>query len=319
MKLVAMDCTTYAHDVLPLTAPLWAGERDFERYVAQTEELARSGYGRRHYRTIGLYDGATLLASMKRYERTLHFGGHRLRAVGIGAVFTPQELRGRGYASAMLAMVLDASRAEGYDVAYLFSDIRPQFYAELGFVPLPSRSISLRIDGLATPRIEVQALGESDWGGVRRCFELCERARAWGLVRTPLVWEWLRLRMRQRSAHSVGVQTNLVVRRGRGVVAYVLGVRAPEHDAYVLDEFGFADAEAAALVPALLRSAAGDLRRVTGWLPPEVARDRLPKASVRKRSNALFMATALTRPAERWLSVAATPAPADGVWSTDHI
>ena len=319
MKLATIDSAAYAREVLPLTASLWAGARDFTSYAAHTDAIARSGYGRRHFRTIGLYDGTTLLASMKRYERTVHFGDHRLRAIGIGAVFTPPALRGRGYASAMLAMTLDASRSEGYDIAYLFSDIRPQFYAALGFIALPSRSISLRIDGLATPRIEVQTLGDADWGGVRRCFELCERARAWGFVRTPLVWDWLRLRIRQGGEHATGVQTNLVVRRGRGVAAYVLGVRAPEHDAYLLDEFGFADAEAAALVPALLRSAAGDLRRVTGWLPPEVARDRLPKASVRKRSNALFMATALTRPAERWLSIATAPGLADGVWSTDHI
>ena len=319
MKIAPIDLPTYAREVLPRTASLWAGTRDFERYVAQTEAIARSGYGRRHFRTIGLYDGETLLASMKRYERTLRFGEHRLRAFGIGAVFTPEELRGRGYASAMLAMNLDAAREDGYDLAYLFSDIRPKFYADLGFTLLPSRAISLRVDGLATPRIEVRRLEDDDWAGVRRCFELCERGRGWGLVRTPLVWEWLRLRMQQGAEHSVGEQTNLVVRRGRGIAAYVLGVRAPEHDAYLLDEFGFADAEAAALVPALLRSAAGDLHRVTGWLPPDGARERLPKASVRKRSDALLMAAGLSRNGERWLHLAATPSSADGVWSTDHI
>ena len=319
MKLAALDFATYARDVLPLTATLWAGRRDFERYVAQTEELACSGYGRRHYRMLGFYDDATLLASMKRYERAIHFGEHRLRAVGIGAVFTPEEFRGRGYASAMLAMLLDQSHEQGYDVAYLFSDIRPEFYTEIGFKQLPSRAISLRVDGLETPRIEVSCLEESDWPGVRRCFELCERSRPWGMVRTPLVWEWVRLRIRQGSEHPIGVQTNLVVRRGRGIAAYVLGVRAPEHDAFLLDEFGFADTEAGALIPALLSAAAGDLRRVTGWLPPDVARERLPKASVRKRTDAVFMAAPLSRAGERWLQVAATPSSADGVWSTDHI
>ncbi|HTU70704.1 MAG TPA: GNAT family N-acetyltransferase [Candidatus Baltobacteraceae bacterium] len=318
MKLQPIDFETYAETVLPLSAPLWGGERTFERYVEHTGEVARSGYGRRHYRTIGLYNGKALLASFKRYERTLRNGSERLRALGVGAVFTPPDLRGRGYASAMLAMELDRSRAEGFDLAFLFSDIRPQFYAELGFSLLPSRSISLRADSLAKTRVEVARLEERDWPGVQRCFELCEHQRTSAFVRTPLVWEWLRLRMRQGSEHPGSIETNLLVRRGRAISAYVLGARAPKHDAYILDEFGYADAEAAALIPALLRSAAGDLRRITGWLPPEPARERLPRASVRKRASALLMAAGLSAPGKRWVSGAAS-AKNECIWGTDHI
>ncbi|HVA27205.1 MAG TPA: GNAT family N-acetyltransferase [Candidatus Baltobacteraceae bacterium] len=319
MKLAPIDAAAYARDVLPLTAELWAGRRDYETYVTQTNEIAACGYGQRHYRTLGLYDGAQLVASLKRYERTVHFGTQRLQAVGIGAVFTPNEFRGRGYASALLAMVLDRSRADGYDLAYLFSDIRPQFYNELGFTTLPSRSMSLRADGLAGSRIEVQRLDEGDWTGVRRCFELGERLRPWGFARTPLVWDWIRMRYRHDSEHAIGVQTNLVVRRGRGIAAYILGVRDPEHDAYLVDEYGFADAEAGILVGPLLRAAAGDLRRVAGWLPPDPAREALARASVRKRTNAIFMAAPLTRGGTAWLEVATAKSKADGVWSTDHI
>jgi GNAT superfamily N-acetyltransferase len=319
VKLVPVDAQTYAREVMPLTAELWAGRRDFERYVAHTLEIAQSGYGRRHYRTIGLHDGTNLLSSFKRYERVVHMGAQRLRAFGIGAVYTPPELRGRGYASAMIAMALDRARADGFDIAYLFSDIRPQFYEDLGFTRLPSRAISLRADGLSNDRIEVRRLEDTDWTAVRRCFELGDRMRSWAFVRTPLVWELIRLRMRQGSEHPIGVQTNLVVRRGRAVAAYVLGVRAPEHDAFLLDEFGFADAEAASLVGPLLRSAAGDLRRIAGWLPPEFARDRLPRASVRRRTDAVFMGAALSNSGKQWLRLAAATSSGDGVWSTDHI
>jgi len=318
MKLQPIEFDAYAQHVLPQTAALWAGDRSFERYVEHTAELARSGYGRRHYRTYGLYDGKHLVASFKRYERAFRAGAARLHATGIGAVFTPAEFRGRGYASAMLAMELDRSRAEGHDFAYLFSDIRPQFYADLGFVALPSRSISLRADNLARSRIEVARLEDKDWLGVQRCFELCERQRPAAFVRTPLVWTWIRMRMRHGSEHPGSVETNLVVRRGRAISAYVLGARVPEHDAYILDELGYADVEAASLVPALLRSAAGDLRRITGWLPPDPARDRLPRASVRKRSNAIFMAAPLSAAATRWIE-AASIGKHDQVWGTDHI
>jgi predicted N-acetyltransferase YhbS len=318
MNLRAIEFETYAAEVLPHTAELWAGERAQDRYVEQTGEIAHCGYGRRHYRTVGLYDGDRLVASFKRYERTLRAGTGRLRAAGIGAVFTPPELRGRGYASAMLAMELDRSLSDGIDVAFLFSDIRPQFYAQLGFVAMPSRSFSLRADSLPRSRVEVWSLDDRDWIGVQRCFELAERQRSSAFLRTPLVWEWLRLRMRHGSEHPESIETNLVVRRRRAIAAYVLGARAPQHDAFILDEFGFADAEAAALVPALLRSAAGDLRRVIGWLPPENTREILPHASVRKRTNGVFMAAPLTPAAKRWVKVAAN-ANVDSVWSTDHI
>lgn len=319
MKLEPLDAQRYARDVLAQTAPLWAGERSFERYVEHTLEIAQCGYGRRHYRTMGLYDDGSLVASFKRYERTIRHGGERLRAAGIGAVFTPETFRGRGYASAMLAMELDRSREAGFDVAYLFSDIRPQFYEELGFAALPSRSMSLRADSLPPTRIEVAALRDADWTGVARCFDLGERQRAWGFVRSPLVWTFLRLRMRQGSEHPGGVETNLVVRRGRAIAAYVLGVRAPAHDAFILDEFGFCDAQAATLVPALLRSAAGDLQRITGWAPPEFAQPALPRAAIRKRTSAILMAAPLSPAGKRWIAAAAAPPALDGVWSTDHI
>jgi GNAT superfamily N-acetyltransferase len=318
MKLQAMDAAAYARDVLPLTAELWAGDRSYDLYVQHVNAIARCGYGRRHYRTIGLYDGDRLVSSFKRYERVLRAGStKRLRAVGIGAVYTPPAFRGRGYASAMLAMELDRSRAQGCDLAYLFSDIRPQFYLDLGFVEMPSHSMSLRADTLTTARVEVARLQESDWTGVQRCFELGERQRPWGFARTPLVWEMVRLRIKQGSQYPGTLETNLVVRRGRAIAAYVLGVRMPAHDAYVLDEFGFADAAAANLIPPLLRSAAGDLRRVTGWLPPDFARDRIARASVRRRAKAIFMAAPLTPAAKNWVALAA--ASKDGVWSSDHI
>ncbi|MGR4066188.1 MAG: GNAT family N-acetyltransferase [Vulcanimicrobiaceae bacterium] len=319
MRLDEIDPGEYVADVLPRTAHLWAGRRDFDTYVTQTLEIAQGAYGRRHFRTLGLYDGREMVATFKRYERTLHLNGTRLRAVGIGAVYTPEEWRGRGYASTMLGMLLDRSRADGFDLAYLFSDIRPQFYTDIGFRTLPSRAYSARTDQLSKARVAVERLEESDWTAVRRCFDLCARRRVWGFARTPLVWDWIRMRARHGSEHPAGTPANLVVRRGRGIAAYVLGVRATERDAFVLDEIGYADDEAAAMVPALVRGAAGDLRRVTGWLPPDGTRELLPRGSVRQRKDAIFMAAPLSAAGRRLVDLAAVPSPADGVWATDHI
>jgi predicted N-acetyltransferase YhbS len=265
-----------------------------------------------------LYDGKTLVASFKRYDRVIYGRSRRLRALGIGAVFTPPQYRGRGYASVMLASTLDRARSDGYDLAYLFSDIRPQFYAALGFRALPSRKLSLRADTLPSRRLELAPLSEGDWSGVRRCFELGERMRSAGFLRTPLAWEWIRMRIGHLSEHSVGNETNLVVRRRRGICAYVLGVRAPESDAYFVDEFGFADDAAAAITPALLRAAAGDLHRVIGWHPPNGARNLLPKGVVHKRKRAILMMAPLNAGGARLVREAQDSA-ADFCWATEHI
>jgi predicted GNAT family acetyltransferase len=319
MRLREISPELYARSVLPLTGELWAGRRDLDAYVAYWLEIARSRYGRRHYRTIGLYDGRRLVASFKRYGRAIDVRSRRLRAIGIGAVFTPSELRGRGYASFMLACALDRARSEGYDLVYLFSDIRPQFYAALGFRAQPSRMVSLRADTLPSTRLELAPLEEGDWNGVRRCFELGRAGRPAAFARTPLIWEWIRMRVTRDSEHTVGLPTNLVVRRGRGICAYVLGVRAPERDAYIVDEFGFADAAAAKLTPALLRAAAGDLHRVIGWLPPDGPRNVLPKGIVHKRKRSILMMAALSAGGRTVVDALSRASNADFCWATEHI
>ncbi|MDQ6823476.1 MAG: GNAT family N-acetyltransferase [Candidatus Eremiobacteraeota bacterium] len=318
LALRELDAEAYAECVLPQTAPLWAGNRDVQTYVTHSLEIARSPYGKRFYRTIGAYDG-NLVASFKRYDRTVRLRDQRLEAIGIGAVFTPEPFRGRGYASAMLATALDDARSAGKDLAYLFSDIHPRFYKQLGFVELPSRSISIRADAFSGQRVPLQSLAESDWSGVGRCFEKLEYTRSWSFIRTPTVWNLLRLRLRQGSTHAEGQAANLVVRDRRGVRAYVIGQREPAHDAYVLDEFGYADDAAREFVGGLLRAAAGDLRRIIGWLPPAGARACLPRGSVRKRKDAIFMAAPLTAAGAEVVGAANAGGDADCLWTTDHV
>ncbi len=320
LQLQELPAATYAREILPLTESLWGHGRPFDTYVAQTLELAQTTYGRRHYRTFALTDGSSgTLASFKRYERDARVGNERLRAMGIGAVFTQAEHRGHGYASAMLGLALDQARSEGFDFAYLFTDIHPQFYKQLGFVELASRAISVRADGLRDDRIETHPLSERDWTGIRKCFDDCDAQRKFGLTRSPIVWDWIRTRLRQRAEHPQGQPVHLVVRSGKSIAAYVLGQREPAHDSYVVDEFAFADDEAALLIAPLLRSAAGDLRRVVAWLPPSPARQLLPRGSVRRRQEAVLMIAPLTPGGAHLLEEAKRSSSADGIWSLDHI
>lgn len=316
LRLQEISAQSYAEHVLPLTEPLWSHGRTFEAYRDQTAELAQTAYGRKSYRTVGLSDGSSILATFKRYERDARVENERLRAVGIGAVFTPEPFRGHGFASAMLAMALDDARTAGVDFAFLFSDIHPQFYREIGFAEVSSRAISFRADSLKGGRIDAQPIAGRDWSGVRSCFDAMEGERDFGLTRSPAVWTWLRARIGHQSHRHDAQPVNLAVRKGRAIAAYVIGAREPRHDAYVLDEFAFTDAN---LIHALLRSAAGDLRRIVGWLPPAPARSVLPRGSVRKRSDAVLMIAPLSTGGTRFFERAAATGGADPIWPLDHI
>jgi GNAT superfamily N-acetyltransferase len=310
----------YVRAVLPQTEALWAGARTFDEYVAEFRATAASAWGKRRFRTVGLRVGGALVASCKRYERVLRCGERTYAAAGIGAVFTPEELRGRGYATALIAAFLDAERAAGTDLAYLFSDIHPAFYEKLGFVALPSRTISLRAEMLSPERIDVVALGAGDdMTAMRRVFAALDARRPFAFARTPLDWEWQRLRATSRE--HAGQFVRLGVRRGRSLAAYVTGRRVPAADAFVLDEFAYARDDDAGTILPLLRAAAGDLRTVRAWLPPAVARAALPRGAVRARSSAIAMVLPLSAAFRARFRARASEQrePADPCWSTDHI
>lgn len=316
----------YVREVLPLTFDLWSGGRDAATYARDLRQVAASAYLRRQSRfTVGSTEGGDLVTTCKRYERELRWGTRTLASVGIGAVFTPVSQRGRGHASRFFDELLAQERAAGHDVAFLFSDIDPGFYARLGFVALPSRLITLRATSLAPATVESGPIGTRDRAAIRRCFEGNDAMRAWSLVRTPVVWDWIAMKWaaEERPARPGERPVRLLIRRRREALAYIVGRRSAAHDAFVLDDFAYAGEEGRAAVPGLLRTAAGDLTRVSGWLPPAIARDALPRGTVRARTGgAVLMVAPLSPLGRSWLAKTAVASPraaCDPVWTADHI
>jgi GNAT superfamily N-acetyltransferase len=319
-RIVHLSPADYVRDVLPHTADMWSGDLTFEAYAAEFEELCASGFGRRRFKTLGLHIDGELVTSCKRYQRELRCGDRTFRTAGIGAVFTPEHARGRGYATAFLGALLDDERAAGTDFVYLFSDIHPAFYERLGFIALPSRAISLRADTLPHARIAARSLTDDDWPAIERCFTTLDATRPFALTRPPLVWDWIRMRARSREAQ--GVLVRLGIFRGKRLVAYVLGRRFPAADSFALDEFAAIDFDASAQLPSLIRNAAGDLRKITGWLPPDPARTQIPRGAVRTRKAGITMVVPLSAGARAaWERSAETVgnAASDPCWNADHV
>lgn len=149
--------------ILRDTYPLWGGGLSFDAYVRFQHGQRRTAWGGGHLDRVVLLDGTRPLASAKRYDLSARLDGRIRRVLGIGAVFTPRELRGRGAASALVAHLVEAANTDGYEYALLFSDVGPTLYERLDFVPLPLETATLRVRVQpGAPAMAVRAGDERD-------------------------------------------------------------------------------------------------------------------------------------------------------------
>ena len=103
-------------------------------YAAQ----AATPWGRAHLRRLALVAGGDVLASAKLYTFDAVLDGAPVTVAGIGAVFTSPASRRRGAARDLMERLLERAAADGADLALLFSEIGPDYYARLGFEVIPT-------------------------------------------------------------------------------------------------------------------------------------------------------------------------------------
>ena len=130
--------------------PLWGGGLEPELFSVYQRRLAAAAESLGRYEILGLFEGTALVSAMKLYRFQGAHEGAPLALRGIGAVFTPQGQRRRGYAAHMLRLVLARAVSEGADAALLFSDIGTGYYQRLGFHPL--ESTECKLDATMLPR-----------------------------------------------------------------------------------------------------------------------------------------------------------------------
>ena len=85
------------------------------------------------------------LASCKLYDLVMRHRSCNYRIAGIGAVFTPERLRGSGLGLKLLESMIDLCRQRGYDALMLNSDIDTAYYNKVGFTTLGHRNFALEL------------------------------------------------------------------------------------------------------------------------------------------------------------------------------
>jgi GNAT superfamily N-acetyltransferase len=197
--------------------PIWGGGLSEERFQAFQRRLADAPEAKGRYRLLGWFVDGGLTAAMKSYDLQGACAGRPLRLLGVGAVYTPPELRRRGHAAAMLRAAMDQSRAQGADAAVLFSDIGMRYYERLGFRPLESRECAVDAADLPRAASGVRPAVAGDEPLMTRLFaEARGEGRKFGLARDGWTLRFQLRRLRELArARGVGEPEWGIVAEGR--------------------------------------------------------------------------------------------------------
>ena len=133
-----------AHEaVLDQTYPQWGEGLTRHAYGAWNRAQMNTPWGRAHLERVTLVDEGRILSSAKRYQFEAVIGGVAGRVLGLGAVFTPPDVRGQGHAGRLIREMLGDAERNGASCALLFSEIGAAYYERLGFIAVPRSLVSV--------------------------------------------------------------------------------------------------------------------------------------------------------------------------------
>ena len=249
MRLVIAD-GALLEDILDHTFTIWNEGLTREAYSRWNAAQARTQWGRTHLQRLALVDEhGMLLSTAKRYRFDASLDGRAIRMCGVGAVFTPVDRRGHGYATALLEQLLDRERRDGIELASLFSEIGPAFYQRAGFEPVPLDEMTVgvvRKDG--APATLVRAGEERDLPAIAAMHDARSTGVRFSLRRDPPLIQYALARKRLLAGLGPSGLRHVeffVVEEGASAVAYA--VLSTNANGWTLEEAGDRDPAGARL------------------------------------------------------------------------
>lgn len=262
--------------ILDQTFPVWGEGLSREAYGKYNRAQCATPWGAANLRRCALVgDDGELLASAKRYDLVASLDGERVKAMGLGAVFTPEARRGRGYGGELLRQMMDAAAGEGFGLALLFSEIAPSYYEHLGFRLLPTNQVSLSVrPGKRLGPLAI-AMRSGDFGDIPSIVEMNTSARdgyRFALARDA---DYVRFAIaKKRLLAATGAPGHrrvefFVVEEGGRAAAYVVLLQVGAFT--MLTECGDRDpsgARVGAMLQTFLARDAASVSHLRAWLPP---------------------------------------------------
>ena len=236
--------------ILDHTYPVWNEGLTRAAYGKWNTAQLRTPWGQEHLHRFALVDEAgELLASAKRYRFDARLDGREVQMAGLGAVFTPPALRGRGYAAQVIERILEQEQRDGVVMAGLFSEIGEAYYQRLGFtlVPLDEVTVGVTLKG-GSPAMLVRAGDERDLPELTKMHGTRSESSRFALRRDPpLIHYALSKKRLQAGLGPAGLRQTefFVAEEGASAVAYV--VLTVSKGGWTLEEAGDRDPAGARL------------------------------------------------------------------------
>jgi GNAT superfamily N-acetyltransferase len=237
--------------IVDLTYPIWNEGLTRRAYAQWNAAQLGTPWGRKHLDRVALVDDAgSLLATAKRYQFRATLDGQEVSAVGIGAVFTPDPFRHRGYASRLIDVLVDEATARGDALALLFSEIDPAFYERLLFHQVPMDQVRVVVDEKrgGAPAVLVRSGHESDLPALAAMHAVRMAPARFALKREPSLIQFMLARTRLLAGLGAAGRRQLefhVVEEGASAVAYA--VLLVDANGWTLTEAGDRDPAGARL------------------------------------------------------------------------
>jgi GNAT superfamily N-acetyltransferase len=274
-RLLQADSARF-EEILDGTYAIWGEGLSRYAYGAWNRAQMSTEWGRTRLRRLALLENDTLLASAKRYDLSAIVDGANVPVLGIGAVFTPEPLRGRGHARALIELMVQEARARGCHYALLFSEIGAPYYEAMGFRVVPRHLVSIDVQPMAgSPMTFVRSGETTDLPAIAEISRRYAAGSAFALDRS---WPFLAFVFARRRLLAGLDPTGerhvefFVAEEGHRPVAYVFVTRGPR--GAVLEECGDLDPSGArigAIVQVLAaRHPTEPPVRLTGWLPASI-------------------------------------------------
>ena len=277
-----------------LTFPIWNEGLTRPAYSQWNEAQMRTAWGRTHLHRVALLDeSGAVLASMKRYRFQARYDGEIMPMLGVGAVFTPPQRRGRGYAAALIERVVADEFAAGTPVATLFSEIGAEYYVKSGFESVPLDEVRLTVahrDG--APAMLVRSGTDADLPSIAAMHDVRAASSRFTLVRTPKLIQYSIAKKRLLAGLGPPGKRQLeffVAEEGLQAVAYL--VMTVDERGWFIEDAGDRDPSAArlgAMLQVLLAREPSERRpTIRAWwpaafpVPPQVTiAERQPAADI---------------------------------------
>ena len=249
MPLVTADGALLA-DILDHTFTIWNEGLTRAAYSSWNAAQQGTRWGQAHLQRLALVDEhGRLLSTAKRYRFDASLDGRAIRMCGVGAVFTPAALRGRGHATVLLEQLLDRERRDGVELAALFSEIGPTFYQRLGFTPVPLDEMTVGVVRKGgAPATLVRAGEERDLPAIAAMHDTRSTGVRFSLRRDPSQIQFALARKRLLAGLGPSGLRQVeffVVEEGASAVAYA--VLSTNANGWTLEEAGDRDPAGARL------------------------------------------------------------------------